>query len=134
MFKKMIVDYSIVAAPFAFYRKHKSHDKAIVEKSESLSQNHFFRVDGNTIRFDSFDQFGAAYHRYVYIKPFFCNCKTFWDKSYCHHILAVNRLGIANIILDPNFVPEPEKRRLLVRIMKRVRTIKVDDQKRWEKL
>ena len=30
------------------------------KKTESLSQNHFFRVDGNTIRFDSFDQFGAS--------------------------------------------------------------------------
>ena len=65
------------------------------------------------------DRYGAPYQRYIYVNPFCCNCKEFWDVSYCHHILAVNRLGIAHIVLDPNYVPPPLRRRLAIRNLKK---------------
>ena len=117
--ERMITDYSVTAAPFSFFRKHNGHDIEIIEKSESLNVHQFMRLDYNTVRFDSIDSFGRAYSRHIFINPFHCNCRSFWDKSYCHHILAINRLKVASIILYPNYVEEPPKRRLTVRNLKR---------------
>ena len=40
---------------------------------------------------------------------------SFLDLAYRHHILAINRLNLANIILDPFYIQPPEPRRLAVR-------------------
>ena len=99
------------AEPFAFFRKNTDHDKFIVEKSDRLYLTQLLKIDENTVQFDSYDSYGRLYSRFIYINAYFFNCKRFWDKSYCHHILAIIRLGIANIILDPKYIPEPPKRR-----------------------
>jgi hypothetical protein len=36
--------------------------------------------------------------------PVFCCCSTFMDLAYCHHILAINSLNIANKVLDPIYI------------------------------
>ena len=43
------------------------------------------------------------------------------DLAYCHHILAINSLNIANIVLDPTYIKPVEPRRLAVRNTKRAR-------------
>ncbi len=43
------------------------------------------------------------------------------DLAYCHHILAINSLNIANIVLDPSYIKPVESRRLAVRNTKRGR-------------
>ena len=43
------------------------------------------------------------------------------DLRYCHYILAINQLQLANIIVDPTHKPDPQKRRLDVREVKRSR-------------
>jgi len=43
------------------------------------------------------------------------------DLAYCHHILAINSLDIANIILYPTYIKPVEPRRLAVRNTKRAR-------------
>ena len=44
-----------------------------------------------------------------------CSCSTFLDLAYCHHILAINNLDLAKIILHPTYVKQPEPRRLQAR-------------------
>jgi len=51
---------------------------------------------------------GAYYSRLIQIVPYYCNCPTFRDAAYCHHILAIIKFKLANIIIDPMYV-EPEK-------------------------
>jgi len=51
--------------------------------------------------------------------PVFCCCSTFLDLAYC--LLAINRLNLAKIILDPSYIQPPEPRRLAVRKMNRGR-------------
>ena len=46
---------------------------------------------------------------------------SFLDLAYCHHILAINRLNLANIILDPSYIQPPEPRRLAERKINRGR-------------
>ena len=55
---------------------------------------------------------GHYYSRLIQIVPYYCNCPTFLDVAYCHHILALNKFKLANIIIDPMYV-EPEKPRWL---------------------
>ena len=43
------------------------------------------------------------------------------DLAYCHHILAINSLNIAKIVLDPTYIKPVEPRRLAVRNTKRGR-------------
>ena len=45
----------------------------------------------------------------------YCCFLTFIDLAYCHHILAINKLELANIILDQTYVKPVEPRRLFVR-------------------
>ncbi len=47
--------------------------------------------------------------------PVFCCCSTFLDLTYCHHILAINRLQITDIILDSTYIKLVEPNRLAVR-------------------
>ena len=65
------------AEPFAIFRKNSGHDKSIVEKSDSIYMQQFSKIDKNIARFDSYDSNGRPYSRFIYVKPFFCNCKTF---------------------------------------------------------
>ena len=45
------------------------------------------------------------------IFPYYCDCSTFIDLAYCHHLLAINRLGLSKISIDPLFIaPEPPRR------------------------
>jgi hypothetical protein len=53
--------------------------------------------------------------------PVYCCCSTFVDLAYCHHILAIIKFDLANIILDPLYVKPVESRRLAVRNTKRGR-------------
>ncbi len=46
-----------------------------------------------------------------------CTCSTYLGLSYCHHILSVNRLNLAQIILDPTYVEAHEPRRLNTELM-----------------
>ena len=43
----------------------------------------------------------------------------------CHHILAIIRLNIAKIILDPTYVAPVEPRKLVARVNKRNRPAKI---------
>ena len=75
------------------------------------------------MRFDSISKYTSlAYSHFIRIcKPVYCSCSTFLDLAYCQHILAINKLNLANIILDPTFVKAAEPRRLVVRKTKRGR-------------
>ena len=51
---------------------------------------------------------GHYYSRLIRIVPYYCNCPTFLDVAYCHHILTINKFKLANIIIDPMLIePEP---------------------------
>jgi len=51
-------------------------------------------------------------------------CPTFRDVAYCHHILAIIKFNLANIIIDPMYV-EPEKpKKLHTKKTRRVRPAK----------
>ena len=55
------------------------------------------------------------YLLYTHIwQPTFRSCATFLDLDYCHHILAINRLNLAIIILDPTTIISDEPKRRLV--------------------
>jgi hypothetical protein len=71
-------------------------------------------LDFNNIRFDSKNKkTGMPYSHFIRVcGPVFCCCSTFLDLAYCHHILAINRLNLARIILDPSYIQPPEPRRL----------------------
>lgn len=93
-----------------------NHDKSVVEKANSLNINNFCQINVNTIRFDSTSKTtGLAYSRRIYIFPYHCECSTFIDLAYCHHLLAINRLGVSKIIIDPNYIAPAMPRRLVVR-------------------
>jgi hypothetical protein len=68
----------------------------------------------NNIRFDSKNKkTGMPYSHFIRVcGPVFCCCSTFLDLAYYHHILAINRLNLAKIILDPSYIQPPEPRRL----------------------
>ena len=61
----------------------------------------------------------------IFLVPYYCTCSYFIDLHYCHHILAVIRLNIAKIILDPTYVPPVEPRKLVTTLNKRNRSNKV---------
>ena len=67
-----------------------------------------------------------AYQHYVKIwYPAFCDCYTFLERKYCHHILAINRLNLANIAIDPGYEEPAPARRLVVRKLKQGRPKKM---------
>jgi len=117
-FKKVIEEiclyYSIHGVPFAFYPSSMNFDKDILAKSEKLSADQFYKeyVNGelmlNYLRFWKTNKNGVYYSRLIQIVPYYCNCPTFRDVAYCHHILAIIKFKLANIIIDPMYV-EPEK-------------------------
>jgi hypothetical protein len=88
-----------------------------------LNKTQFFRLDFNNIRFDSKSKkTGLPYSHFFRIcGPVYCCCSTFVDLAYCHHILAIIKFDLANIILDPLYVKPVEPRRLAVRNTKRGR-------------
>jgi hypothetical protein len=79
-----------------------------------LSADQFYKeyVNGelilNYLRFWKTNKNEAYYSRLIQIVPYYCNCPTFRDVAYCHHILAIIKFKLANIIIDPINV-EPEK-------------------------
>ena len=75
------------------------------------------------MRFDTVSQYTTQpYSHFIRIcNPVFCSCSTYLDLAYCHHILAINKLNLANIILDPTYVKPVEPRRLQVRKTKKGR-------------
>ena len=60
-----------------------------------------------------------------WLVPYYCGCSYFLDLHYCHHILAIIRLNIAKIILDPTYVAPVEPRKLVARVNKRNRPAKI---------
>ena len=79
------------------------HDKSIVEKANSLNIYNFCQINVNTIRFDSISKrTGLVYSRRINIFPYHCECSTFIELAYCHHLLAINRLGVSKIVIYPN--------------------------------
>ena len=115
--------YSLNTKPFRLYPNSKETKRKVLSKSLSLIADQFFRCDFNNIRFDSKNKkTGMPYSHFIRIcGPVFCCCSTFLDLAYCHHILAINRLQIADIILDPTYIKPVEPRRLAVRDTKRGR-------------
>jgi hypothetical protein len=77
----------------------------------------------NYLRFWKTNKNGAYYSRLIQIVPYYCNCPTFRDVAYCHHILAI-------IIIDPMNV-EPEKPKKLQ--TKKVRRGRPSKKKRIKK-
>ena len=94
----------------------------IIQKAKKLQANSFLRINPNTFRFDIYDSNGSYKASYfIGIFPYYCYCSSFWDLAYCEHILAINKLELAKIIIDP-FFKEPEpSRRLVARKSKRGR-------------
>ena len=80
-------------------------DKDILAKSEKLTANMFYKeyVNGelmvNYLRFWKTNKNGVYYSRLIQIVPY-CECPTFRDVAYCHHILAIIKFNLANIIID----------------------------------
>ena len=62
----------------------------------------------NYLRFWKTNKNGVCYSRLIQIVPYYCECPTFRDVAYCHHILAIIKFNLANIFIDPMYV-EPEK-------------------------
>lgn len=113
--------YSEHAKPFAIFPSQISHRKEVVTKANELTVTQFVRLDFNNIRFDAVSQHtGSAYSHFIRVcNPVYCSCSTYLDLAYCHHILAINKLNLANIILDPTYVKPVEARRLCVRKTKK---------------
>ena len=53
----------------------------------------------NYLRFWKTNKNGVYYSRLIQIVPYYCECPTFRDVAYCHHILAVIKFNWANIII-----------------------------------
>ena len=115
--------YSLNPKPFHIYPSETNHKKKVVAKSLKLKIEQFIRLDFLNIRFDSKNKKnGLPYSHFIRIcGPVFCCCSTFMDLAYCHHILAINSLNIAKIVLDPTYIKPVEPRRLAVRNTKRGR-------------
>jgi hypothetical protein len=102
------------------YYLHESRDyteiRKVIIKSNKLNKAQFFRLDFNNIRFDSKSKkTGLPYSHFIRIcGPVYCCCSTFVDLAYCHHILAIIKFELADIILDPLYVKPAEPRRLAV--------------------
>ena len=114
---------SLNPKPFSIYPSQVDHKRKVVIKSNKLYKAQFFRLDFNNIRFDSKSKkTGLPYSHFIRIcGPVYCCCSTFVDLAYCHHILAIIKFDLANIILDPLYVKPVEPRRLAVRNTKRGR-------------
>ncbi len=109
---------SLNPKPFKFYPSQIDHKWKVVVKSNKLNAEQFIRLDFNNFRFDSKNnkKLGFPYNHLILVYgPVYCCCSTFIDLAYCHHILAINRLELANIILDQTYVKPVEPRRLFVR-------------------
>ena len=115
--------YSFNPKPFSIYPSQVDHKRKVVIKSNKLYKAQFFRLDFNNIRFDSKSKkTGLPYSHFIRIcGPVYCCCSTFVDLAYCHHILAIIKFELVNIILDPLYVKPVEPRRLAVRNTKRGR-------------
>jgi len=115
--------YSLNPKPFRIYPNSRDPKRIVLSKSNKLVVDQFIRLDFNNIRFDSKNKkTGMPYSHFIRVcGPVFCCCSTFLDLAYCHHILAINRLNLAKIILDPSYIQPPEPRRLAVRKMNRGR-------------
>ena len=89
-------------------------DKDILAKSEKLTATMFYKkyVNGELmvsyLRFWKTNKNGVYYSRLIQIVPYYCECPAFRYVAYCHHILAIIKFNLANIIIDPMYV-EPEK-------------------------
>ena len=130
MFKKtlptVIRYYSEHPKPFALYPSQINHRPEVVTRAKKFTKEQFVRFDFNTIRCDCISKAGISYCHFIRIyAPIYCCCYTFCDLAYCHHILALNRLQLANITLDPTYIEKPEPRRLHVRKTKRGRPVKI---------
>jgi len=81
------------------------------------------RNDFNTITYNGVAKTtGLNYSYLIYLyNPLFCQCSTFLDRGYCHHILAINILNIANLVIDPSYKAPDPPRRLVARKSKRGR-------------
>ena len=81
-------------------------DKDILAKSEKLTANMFYKeyVNGelmvNYLRFWKTNKNGVYYSRLIQIVPYYCECPAFRYVAYCHHILAIIKFNLANIIID----------------------------------
>ena len=110
--EKMIINYSTNAHTFKLYPCSLNHDKAVLDKASRLNANNFMQITINIIRFDSINKTtGLTSSRRIQIFPYYCDCITFLDLAYCHHLLAINRLGLLKISIDPTYkAPEPPRR------------------------
>ena len=115
--------YSLNPKPFQVYPSQIDHKRKVVIKSNKLKIEHFFRLDFNNIRYDGKNKStGMPYNHFIRLSgPLYCCCSTFLDLAYCHHILAIMRLELATIVLDPIYIKPPQPRRLAVRNIKRGR-------------
>ena len=109
---------SLNPKPFSIYPSQVDHKRKVVIKSNKLYKAQFFRLDFNNIRFDSKSKkTGLPYSHFIRIcGPVYCCCSTFVDLAYCHHILAIIKFELANIILDPLYIRpvEPRKQKKVV--------------------
>ena len=113
--------YSVHMKPFCLFPQ-KPYSPEIVAKSHKYTINHFAKINNTTIRFDALNQSTKVwYNRFINISPAYCPCYTYLDRAYCHHILAINRLEVANIVIDPTFIPATMKRTLVAKRSKRGR-------------
>lgn len=119
--------YSSHKKTFAVYPSQIDHRKEVVDKAKKLRMEMFWRADFNNFRYDSVSKTtGQPYSHFIRVcNPVMCSCSTFLDLAYCHHILAINYLDLANIILDPTYVKPPEPRRLQARKGKKGRPASV---------
>jgi len=94
------------------------HKPLVVTKANKLLANQFERIDFNKFKCNCINittkQQYCHYIRVIY-RPYYCDCSTFLDLAYCHHILAINKLELAKIVLDLTYVHPAEPRRLIIR-------------------
>ena len=71
-----------------------------------MKTEQFFRLDFNNIRYDGKNKStGMSYNHFIRLSgPLYFCCFTFLDLAYCHHILAIMRLELATIVLDPGYI------------------------------
>jgi hypothetical protein len=107
---EMIVCYSKNIKKFELYPSEEkaAHDQHIRSKIEKINPQMFYqvfdnfnRLDTNKFNFWKTDRTGKYYNRLIQIYPYYCNCPTFWDHHYCHHILAIIKFKFANIVINP---------------------------------
>lgn len=103
VFIDVIRFYAVNGKPFMLYPDPTQLCKKYKTLGMNLHPNQFkVHNQANLVVYSGINTVtGLAYTRLIQINPAYCPCSRFYDKLYCHHIIAINRLGIADIDINP---------------------------------